>query len=183
MEAFRTHAPSTVKMAFNASATVERVVGPIYVRYPQHPRPLGRRRLDWRCEGCSQPLAAGGRVHASATTLDRGGGRSAPLRLRGSEGDTAVMQDEDLEPLREVRPVPSAVTCRGRAGAVPRPRVLRSRRCVIESVLTPQIAERGCRVQEVPSVSRGGGCEEVHEIGWQDAAVALQVLLRYRFTE
>ncbi|MSO83319.1 MAG: glycosyltransferase family 2 protein [Acidobacteria bacterium] len=53
----------------------------------------------------------------------------------------------------------------------------------IEPELTAKIFKRGYRVYEVPITYDGRGYDEGKKIGWRDGAVALWVLLRYRFSE
>jgi glycosyltransferase involved in cell wall biosynthesis len=53
----------------------------------------------------------------------------------------------------------------------------------IEPELTAKIFKRGYRVYEVPITYDGRGYQEGKKITWRDGAVALWVLLKYRFTE
>jgi glycosyltransferase involved in cell wall biosynthesis len=53
----------------------------------------------------------------------------------------------------------------------------------IEPELTAKIFKRGFRVYEVPITYDGRGYHEGKKITWRDGAVALWVLLKYRFTE
>ena len=60
---------------------------------------------------------------------------------------------------------------------------LRSDGFGIEPELTAKIFKRGYRVYEVPITYDGRGYDEGKKITWRDGAVALWVLLRYRFSE
>jgi hypothetical protein len=53
----------------------------------------------------------------------------------------------------------------------------------IEPELTAKIFKRQLRVDEVPISYDGRGYDEGKKIGWRDGAVAVWVLLKYRFTE
>jgi hypothetical protein len=53
----------------------------------------------------------------------------------------------------------------------------------IEPELTAKIFKRQLRVYEVPISYDGRGYDEGKKIGWRDGAVAVWVLLKYRFTE
>jgi glycosyltransferase involved in cell wall biosynthesis len=60
---------------------------------------------------------------------------------------------------------------------------LRSDGFGVEPELTAKIFKRGFRVYEVPITYDGRGYDEGKKITWRDGAVALWVLLRYRFSE
>jgi glycosyltransferase involved in cell wall biosynthesis len=60
---------------------------------------------------------------------------------------------------------------------------LKQQRFGVEPELTAKIFKRGYRVYEVPITYDGRGYEEGKKITWRDGAVALWVLIKYRFTE